>query len=192
LGKIPNLKNTKIFSHPLAIRLWISQIQPLRFLFYLHLASFIVPGFEIHWKSSIFILDYIPILVIANIAFYVLINFDKFRNKSLFDSIPLFVVIFLGFFAVEYIGFLSHSLISFNENPTQIQEDWKLVALLFTGIGGFMLEISNYFSEKLDEKIKLTKKQQKIVAFLLLIMAITLNVYSFQVIPLWKSFPFFF
>jgi len=189
VDKIPSIKNTKIFSHPLAIRLWLSQIQPLRFLFYLHLASFVIPGFEIHWKSSIFILNYIPILVVANIIFYVFINFDKFRNKSLLDSIPLFAVIFLGFFTVEYIGFLAQTLISFNENPTPTQEDWKLIALLFTGIGGFMLEISNYVSEKLDERIKLTKKQQKIVAVLLLIMTITLIIYSLQVTPLWKILP---
>lgn len=192
MNKILNLKNVKIFSHPLTIRLWLSQIQPLRFLFYLHLASFVVPGFEIPWASSILILNYISILVGANIAFYVIINFEKFRNKNLLDSIPLFTVIFLGFFVVEYIGFLAQTLISFNENITPTQENWKLIALLFTGIGGFMLEISNYVSEKLDERIKLTKKQQKIVSVLLLVGAIALIIYSFQVTPIWKSLSIFF
>ena len=170
----------------------MEQFQPLRIIFYVHLVSFIV-GFivpELHLSpdTSIFIFNSIPILIAANIPFVIFIEYEKLRKKSISSAFVWIFMFFVGLLAVEFIGIAVHTHTSFFDQSDPEIIYWNMIALLFTGIGGFLLTITNYIGEKLDEKIKLTRKQQKIISFFLLLIAILVNIYSMQMNPQWESF----
>lgn len=177
-----------IFNHPLSKKIIIEQFYPLRIIFYIHLTSFFIPELHLSLKTSIFIFNMIPILVVANIAMVIFLEYDKLRKKTILFAFLYLLLLFIGLLAVEFLGIAVHTHTSFFDPHDPEVIYWNMVALLFTGIGGYLLPVTNYIGEKLDEKYTLSRKQQKIISVFLLLIAILLNIYSMQVNPQWENF----
>lgn len=182
----------KILGHPLLKQLIAEQVQPLRILFYVYLVSFtvgyFVPQFHMSNETSLFIFNNVPILILANIPFVIFIEYDKLRKKGFISAFLWILLFFIGLIGVEFIGVAVHAQTSFHDPHDPKVMYWNGIALLFSGIGGFAITITNYIGEKLNKKIILSRRQQKIIPFFLLFIAILLNVYSIQVNPQWENF----
>ncbi len=182
------MKKPSFLEHPLSKRILVEQFQPLRILFYVHLLSFLIPSLHLSLKTSLFIFNNIPLLIIANIPFVIFIEYDKLRKKSKLEAFSWLLLFFIGLLGVEFVGLAVHTHTSFFDPQDPEIFFWNVIALLFTGIGGFVLTITNYVGEKLNERITLSRKQQKIIPFFLLFIAILLNIYSMYVNPQWGYF----
>lgn len=177
-----------LFTHRLSKKIIIEQFYPLRIIFYIHLVSFFIPELHLSFQSSIFIFNMVPVLVVANIAMVIFLEYDKLRKKTILSAFTYLLLLFVGLLAVEFLGIAVHTHTSFFDPHDAEIIYWNMIALLFTGIGGFMLPVTNYIGEKLDEKYTLSRKKQKIISVFLLLIAILLNVYSMYVNPQWGNF----
>ena len=182
----------KIFGHPLTKQLIAEQVQPLRILFYVYLVSFtagyFIPEFHLNRDASQFIFDNVLILILANIPFVIFIEYDKLSKKGWISASLWILLFFISLIGVEFVGVAVHTQTSFHDQHDPDVIYWNGIALIFSGIVGFVLTITNYIGEKLDKKITLTRRQQKIILFFLLFIVILLNIYSMQVNPQWENF----
>jgi len=181
------MKKSDFLKHPFTKRFILEQIQPLRVLFYYHLVSFFVRPLEMKWESATFVFSNISLLILANIVFIVVIDYDKIKKKGRFNGILWIYMILLGLLVVEYVGIAGHAILSFGDPENSQVRYSKMIVLLFTGIGGYFITITNFIGEKLDERVKLTKKLRKIFAILITGITIALVIYSIHANPTgWK------
>ncbi|MGY5148637.1 MAG: hypothetical protein ACW9W3_01070 [Candidatus Nitrosopumilus sp. bin_68KS] len=180
---LPNL-----FQYPLSKKIITEQFYPLRVIFYIHLTSFFIPELHLSLKTSIFIFNMVPVLVSANIAMVIFLEHDKLRKKTILSAFSYLLLLFVGLLTVEFLGIAVHTQTSFFDPHDPEVIYWNMIALLFTGIGGYLLPVTNYIGEKLDERFKPTRKQQKILSVFLLVIAISVNIFSMYVNPQWENF----
>lgn len=165
----------------LVVQLLYAQLQPLRFLFYLYLPSLIIDNLHLPWQSSVLIFNFLPILVLANVGYIAFLERHKQKEKGRKWFIHWLMLISIGIFTVEFIGLFAHTMISFYEgHPPENAKYWNVVATVFTGLGGVILEINYFFSEKIDKWIfnKVNPKYAilAVVGFTIIIASLSLSV----------------
>ena len=134
--------------------LLFAQLQPIRILFYVYLPSLFIPDLHLPWQSSTLIFNFLIVFVIANVGYIAFIEYHKLEQKGKKWFIHWLALISLGIFTVEFIGLFSHTMISFYAgHPPANAQYWNVVATMFGGLGGIILEINYFFSEKIDKWI---------------------------------------
>jgi len=131
-----------------------AQLQPFRILFYIYLPSVIFPTIHMPWQSSNLIFNFLLALVLANVGYIAFLERDKLKQKGKAWFIHWLLLISIGIFTVEFIAFFAHTMIGFYEgNPPENAQFWNYIATVFAGLGGIVLEINYFFSEKVDRWI---------------------------------------
>ena len=135
-------------------KLLLAQLQPLRILFYVYLPSLFFVDLHMPWQSSTLIFNFLPIFVLSNVGYIVFIEYNKLKQKGKRWFIHWISMITIGIFGVEFIGIFTHTMISIYEGrPPADAQYWNIVATIFTGLGGVILEINYFFSERVDRWI---------------------------------------
>ena len=170
-------------NNQLIINLLIAQLQPVRILFYVYLPSLILPDVHMPWQSSTLIFNFLPVFVLANVGYVAFIERHKIEQKGKKWFIHWLALISLGIFTVEFIGLFAHTMISFYEgHPPENAQYWNIIATVFTGLGGIILEINYFFSERIDRWI-FSKVNPKIAVLSAASFAILIGLLS-----LWRIF----
>jgi len=121
-------------------------------------------------------------LILVNIPFIVFLEWEKLSKKDHLSKFTWILTFFIGLLAVEYVGVAVHTQTSFFDQHDPEIIFWNVVALLFSGIGGFLLPIVDYIGEKLDKKITPTKIQLKLMGIGVISLAIFVNVFVYYVL----------
>lgn len=146
-------QNTK---RDLAEKILLEQISPLRLLFFVFLPGIVITQWYIPPESSMMMMDYLPVIAAATIGFIALEEREKLRKLNWRQGIFWIATLSVGVFTVEFLAFFVHALASLfiaEGKLTHEAEFWVTIATIFTGLGGVILGVLYFFSERIDRWI---------------------------------------